>query len=286
MRSRPSTATLVVWGVVAVVVVLIVVRLGQAAAGKLAPLRAGGEIALLACLLGLVPLASRLVAGGTTLTWALAGLCLTAWGAGVGVPFWRMARPAQVLFDGTLGGARREVRSEPPRRDGRYVVRATMDALERGASPSEHPFILHVRGREPRTLEGLEPGKPAVAEIMLARGQPAVIFLERSFAPVQVRLAPVSLPRDFALAGAGVALLLGLLADLAGFRAWPRGRGLMVAVVAASGIFLVLVEPDGAVTGRMLLGSGGLALLGGGVVGGVVSAIGSAVGRRLARRPG
>jgi hypothetical protein len=283
MKSRRSPAAFVAWGLVAAVVVVIVVRLGQAAAGGLAPLRAAGEIALLACLLGLLPLVYRLVSGGTTLTWALAGLCLVTWGAGVGVPFWRMARPPRVLFDGRLGGATREVRSEPAPRDGRYLVRATMDELERGAAVSPPTFILHVKGRELRTLEGGEPGKPAVAEVLLARGRPAVLFLERTFAPVQVHLAPVALPRGFALGGMGAALLLALLADLAGFRAWPRGRGLLVAVVAASGIFLALVDPAAAPSGRALLGSAGLALVGGGVVGGALSAVAGVLGRRRRR---
>jgi hypothetical protein len=284
MKSRWPAVTLVAWGAVAAVAVVIVVRLIQAAAGGLAPLRAAGEIALLAGLLGVVPLAYRAVSGGTTVTWALAGLCLAAWGAGVGVPCWRMARPPRVLFDGRLGGPVREVRSEPAPRDGRYVVRATMAELERGAAPTEPVFVLHVSGADPRTLAGAEPGKPVVAEVMLTRGRPAVLFLERGFAPVQVRLAPVPLPRGLVLGGAGLALLLALLTDLVGFRAWPRGRGLLVAMVAASAIFLLLVDPDGAPTGRALLGSGGLALVGGGVVGGVVSALAGLVGRRRARR--
>jgi hypothetical protein len=266
-------------GILAAAVVVALVRTGQALAGRIPPMRAGGEAAILLCAPLLLGVVRRLVERATTVTWAVLGLCLVAWGGGVALPLWRVAHPPVALFEGQLGGARREVTSLPAPWTGVYEVRAATAAPEHQGAVPERPYTLRVRGRETVTLTG-EGGKSETARLVLTAGARAVVFLELSLAPVDVRLRPAAPPQLFAYLGAGLALLLALLAEVLAFSAWPRGRGLLVATVTASGLFLFALTPDGADSGRALLGYGALTLVAGGLAGGVFGGLAGRFGGR------
>jgi len=278
---RLDARTLARWGLLVALLTACAVRVGQAWTGGIPPLRAGGEVGVLLGAFGLGALAVRLLDRGTTATWAVTGLCLVGWGAVVGLPLWRLAHPPQALFEGRLDGANRQVTSTLASHAGRHQVRVTVVEREPQAERQEL-YVLKVRGRETATLVGKREGLPEEAEVWLERGNAALIHLDWSSATLQVRLRPAPPLRGAVVVGCLLALVLAIVADAVAGRAWPRGRGLLVAVVAASVFFVLSVDADG-MTGRAVVGAAGLALVGGGIAGGVMSGVAGAVSRALRR---
>jgi hypothetical protein len=282
-RRWPEARTLAIVGLLLGLLTFCAVRLGQAVAGGIPPLRAAGEVALLLGLVGLGALAPRLVGSGSTVAWVVTGLCLVAWGAGVGLPLWRLAHPPRALFEGRLDGANREVASAPAGRAGRHQVRVAMVERDHRAAARDEVYVLHVLGRDKVTLVGKREGRPEEAEVVLEQARPATIHLDWSLATLEVRLRPAPPPRGVVVGGGLLALALAILADAVGMRAWPRGRGLVVALVAASVLFVLSLEQDG-MAARAVMGAAGLAVVGGGIAGGVMSAVTGAAARAFRRR--
>ncbi|HEY3353533.1 MAG TPA: hypothetical protein VGQ83_09810 [Polyangia bacterium] len=265
-------------GALAATALLVVVRLAQGLAGAVPAMRVAGELGLVLSAAGVALVLPAVLRRASTVALALTAIFVLAWGAGVALPLYRMARPASALYDGQLGGARREVESTPAPSTGRYEVR--VKPLGEHRAQPEAGFLLQVRAeRDTRIAAGAD-GLAIPVEVRLAAGTRARLFLERGHGQVEVLVRAVPFPRTFVLLAAALALLLALVADAAALRETPRLRGVLVAVVAASVTFLALVDPAVTSSGRAALGAAGLAVLGGGLLGGVWGLVAGRLGRR------
>jgi hypothetical protein len=273
-------------GAVAALGVVALVRIAQAIEGRIPILRAAGELGIAVGVLGVGLLTGTLLRYGGTAARALLALAVILWSAAVLVPLARVAYPAPALFAGRLGGATREVTSAPAPRGGRYLVEVS---APRGRPLESHPegrYLLHAgAGGSSRALTGASGATPESAELVLRRGQPAQLFLERSDEPtLQVRLRPVPLPWSYVRLGGLLAVLLAIAADWAGLAKRRRLRGLLAAAVAASAIYVALLDPEAGPSGRHALGAAGVAIVGGGLLGAVVGPLGGWVASRGRRR--
>ncbi|HEY3353492.1 MAG TPA: hypothetical protein VGQ83_09605 [Polyangia bacterium] len=264
-------------GAVLAVAAVALVRLGQAAAGAIPGTRAAGELGILLATLTVALLAHVVARSAGALGWTLLGAMLVVWSAAVLVPLGLLAYPRAALYDGRLGGATREVSTAPAGRPGRHVIEVTRPKERSGQSLPQGAYVLHVgAGTVSRTLTGGVDAPLDTAEIPLARGQAARLFLERSEVPVlEVRVRPVPLPWTFVQVAGLVAVLLAAIADVALLAARRRLRGLLAAVVAASVIYVALLNPEAAPSGRHALGAAGIAIVAGGLLGAILGPVGA-----------
>jgi hypothetical protein len=264
-----------IWGGVAALGVAVLVRAIQAAAGSISGARAASDAGLLVGFALIATLGILALRGARPVGIALVGLALASWGMAVALPLWRVGHPPAPLLDLRLGGARREVPTAPAPVTGRYLIEVDYPPGKHDTEGNGPTYLLKISVGERRLEVAGKPGLDRqTAELVLERGEKAMVFLEHAaatYATVRVRLAP--LPWSYVTILGLISLVLAFLAEIVAFRDQPRLRGLLTLVTAMEVIFVALLDPSQAPTGQAALGAAGLGLVGGGIVGALAAAV-------------
>ncbi|HEY3360053.1 MAG TPA: hypothetical protein VGQ83_42775 [Polyangia bacterium] len=239
------------------------------------------EVALGVSLLAVGAAAYQLLAGRGRVGWGAAAVAVVAWGMGCIAPLARVAFPPAALFEGRMGGERRDATTDPAPRRGRFVVGVARPRAAGGELVEGGAYVLHVGiGTVTQQLGGVLRKESDQIDLRLEAGERVHLFFERIHGPVEVAVRPPALPRALVRWACLLAALLAILVDVLGFRDRARLRGLLAGAVGATAVFVALLDPRAELVGRAACGLAGLAVAGG--VGGVVLAavVGGAIFRR------